>query len=67
MPKKNTDYDKFKVAMKMLEENGVIFKYDEGFVGINNDIKTDVYRAGDDDVPFMSVVFDSDGNFDHEI
>jgi len=66
MPKKNTDYDKFKAAMKMLEGNGVIFKYDEGFVGINNDIKIDVYRDGDDDVPFMSVVFDSDGNFDHE-
>ena len=63
---KKTDYDKFKECMKMLDGNGVVFKYDEGHVGINEDIKADVYRSGDDDVPFMSVVFDSDGDFDHE-
>jgi len=64
MPKR-TDYDKFKECMVMLRENGVIEKVNEDYVGINDDIIFDVFRGGFD-VPFLTVVFDNDGNFDHE-
>lgn len=66
MANKKTDYDKFKAAMKMLAENGVVDKVVEDYVGINNDIIVSIFKSEENDVAWLTVVFDSDGNFDHE-
>jgi len=58
-----TDYEKFMETMQMLKENGVVTLIDRDTVGVNNDIIVTVKRGESD---FLIVVFDSDGNFDHE-
>jgi len=64
--KSESDGDLFVKCMKMLENNGVIDHIETQNVGVDDDVLVDVFRVGYDDKPFMSVIFNEDGNFDHE-
>lgn len=64
--KRRTDYDVFMVSMKMLAESGVVDKVEEDYVGINDDIIVSVFKGEEYDAAWLTLVFDSDGNFDHE-
>ena len=64
-----TDYEKFYEAMKMLQDNKFVSTIEVDTVGANNNTVISVYRSDEeeDDGSWLAMVFDSDGNFDHEV